>query len=165
VFGAPETKHRQHDAKPKYNPEGNMIFQSILITLLVGLTIALANHLLSNTREKRKERREAGRLVANAFRAELDALLQTDTDARHILMDEAYLRHESAVRHFMPKLSWINRLRLHWAWRALAHHQKDKKCQIPFYEQYADCGSLTKRRNVRPFAIKRIQHIISLTQK
>jgi hypothetical protein len=40
-----------------------------------------------------------------------------------------------------------------------------KKQNIPFYEQYADCGSLDKRRKVRPVVIKRIQDIISFANK
>jgi len=40
-----------------------------------------------------------------------------------------------------------------------------KRKYIPYYEQYADCGSLDKRRKVRPVIIKRIQDIISFANK
>ena len=123
------------------------------------------NHVLANTRDKAKERHTAGSAVVEAFRPELDALRQTDQDCRLILSDSAYRRHESAIRNFLLFLSWINRLRIHHAWRRLAYHQQGKKSRIPFYEQYADCGSLTKRRNVRPDVIERILRIIAIAQK
>ncbi|MBI4775253.1 MAG: hypothetical protein HY788_13965 [Deltaproteobacteria bacterium] len=130
--------------------------------LLIGIWL---NHLLANTREKRKERRIAGNAVIEAFQPELDALCQTDEDCRLILNDSAYSRHESAVRNFLPHLSWVDRRRMLDAWRKLVYHEQDRKYCFPFYEQYADLGSLTKRRDVRPVVIERITRIISLARK
>lgn len=142
-----------------------IIGQLSICVVLIGLVTVWLNHLLANTRDRQKTRRDAGKTVTDAFRPELDALIQTDEDVRLILTTDAYRRHESAVRNFMPFLSWIDRFMLREAWRALAHHPQDKKHRILFYGQWADCGSLTKRRAVRPVVVKRVQRIISLAQK
>jgi hypothetical protein len=65
----------------------------------------------------------------------------------------------------MLYLSWIDKLRLKWLWYRLAMIKVSKKQHIPFYEQYADCGSLDKRRRVRPIVVKRIQGIIFFVNK
>jgi hypothetical protein len=136
-----------------------------LSALAVALIVVLLNHFLANTRDKAKERRIVGNSVFEAFRPELDALNQTDKDCLHILTESAYHRHETAVRNFLPLLSWIDRVRILRAWHKLAYHKKDREAHLPFYEQYADCGSLTKRRKVRPVVIERISRIISLSRK
>ncbi len=131
----------------------------------VALIVVWLNHALANTREKAKERHTAGNAVAEAFRPELDALNQTDNDCMHILTKSAYHRHEAAVRNYLPLLSWLDRLRFHRAWRKLVYHRRDREAYVPFYEQYADCGSLTKRRKVRPVVIERMSRIVSLSRK
>ena len=136
-----------------------------LAAIFSGLLVLFLNHLLANTRDKSKLRRDQGLTLAEAFRPELDALVQTNDDARTILTPDAYKRHESALRHFMPYLSWCDRLRLRVAWARLVYHPKDKDKSVPFYEQYADCGSLTKRRAVRPKVIERINRLLTLAQK
>jgi hypothetical protein len=95
----------------------------------------------------------------------LDALIQTDQDCRLILTEQAYQKHGSAIRDFMFYLSWIDKFRLKRLWHRLAMIKASRKQHIPFYEQYADCGSLDKRRKVRPIVIKRIQDIISFAKK
>jgi len=136
-----------------------------LCGVLLALVMISLNHLLANTREKARLRRDRGQNLTSAFKPELDALIQTDQDCRLILTQEAYRRHESAARLFMPYLSWIDRFRLKRAWISLAFLKVSKQQYGPFYEQYADCGSLTKRRAVRPVAIKRIQKIVSFAYK
>jgi hypothetical protein len=136
-----------------------------LTSVAIALIAVWLNHVLANTRDKVKERHTAGKKVVEAFRPELDALSQTDQDCRLILTESAYLRHESAVRNHLSFLSWLDRLRIQYAWRKLAYHQRDKKHLIPFYEQYADCGSLAKRHNVRPVVIERISRIIAIAQE
>lgn len=136
-----------------------------LSSVAIALIMVWLNHILANTRDKIKERRIAGKKIVEAFRPELDALNQTDQDCRLILTESAYLRHESAVRNYLSFLSWLDRLRIQYAWHKLAYHQQDKKGYIPFYEQYADCGSLTKRHNVRPVVIEKISRIIAIAQE
>ena len=136
-----------------------------LSALAVTLIVVLLNHMLANTRDKAKERRTAGNAAVEAFRSELDALNQTNNDCMHILTESAYRKHETAVRNFLPFLSWIDRLRFHWAWRRLVYYRQDKETQIPFYEQYADCGSIDKRNRIRPIVIKRISRLVSLMRK
>lgn len=136
-----------------------------LSAFAVALLVVLLNHVFANKRDKAKERRIAGNSVVEVFRPELDALNQTDNDCMHILTESAYHRHETTVRNLLPLLSWIDRFRLNRAWRQLAYHKEDREARIPFYEQYADCGSLTKRRKVRPVVIERMSRIISLSRK
>lgn len=137
-----------------------------LCSVLLALIVVLLNHGFSKTRDRRKIRLEKGQSLIEAYRPELDALIHnTNDDPRLILTPEAYRRHESAIRYFTPYLSWIDRLRIRWAWHRLAYHPRDKDGKIPFYEQYADCGSLNKRKSVRPVVIARIKRIISFAQK
>ena len=137
---------------------------SLAALLLVLITVYL-NHLFANTRDKVSRRRDRGQVLTVAFKPELDALIQTDQDCRLILTQQAYQKHESAIRDFMLYLSWIDKLRLKWLWYRLAMIKVAKKKHIPFYEQYADCGSLDKRRKVRPIVINRIQGIISFANR
>ena len=130
------------------------IGQLSLCGILLALLVLLMNHALANTRDKAKEKRQIGKNVISAFSKELDALHQTDDDCRFILTTEAYKRHESAIRSFSPYLSWIDRVRLKRAWHSLVFHHKEKG-NLPFYEQYADCASLSKRCAIRPEVIKK----------
>ena len=142
-----------------------IIGQLSLAGLFFLLLAAYINHLLANTRDRVSRRRNQGQVVTSAFKPELDALIQTDQDCRLILTNQAYQKHESAIRDFMLYLSWINKFRLKWFWYRLAMIKVGKRKHIPFYEQYADCGSLDKRRKVRPIVIARIQDIISFASK
>jgi hypothetical protein len=139
--------------------------QFALSALCLVLISVYLNHLLANTRAKINRRIDQGIKVVEAFRPELDALMRTNNDALLIMTDEAFIRHDSAIRNFLLYLSWIDRLILWHNWRALAYHQKDKDRRIPLYEQYADCGSLDKRKEIRPLIIKRIERIISFANK
>ena len=141
------------------------IGQLSLCGILLALLVLLMNHALANTRNKAKEKRQIGKNVISAFSKELDSLHQTDDDCRFILTAEAYKRHESAIRSFLHYLSWIDRVRLKRAWHSLVFHHKDKKGNLPFYEQYADCGSLSKRRAIRPEVIKKINKILSYANR
>ena len=136
-----------------------------LCGLFIALLVLYLNHILSNTRDRAVERRQKGKDVISAFSRELDDLHQKNDDCRHILTTEAYRRHESAIRSFLPHLSWINRTRLKRAWYSLAFHHKDKKKKLPFYEKYADLGSLSKRRSVRPEVIRKIERIFSFANR
>lgn len=142
-----------------------VVGQLSLAALLLALFTVYLNHLFANTRDKTKARREQGKLLTKAFQPELDALIQTDQDCGLILTQEIYRKHESAIRDFMLCLSWVDKVRLQRRWTRLAMIKTGKKQHIPFYEQYADCGSLDKRRNVRPIVIKRIQDIISFANR
>lgn len=139
--------------------------QLSLAGLFCLLLAAYVNHRLANTRDKIKRRRDQGQSITTAFKTELDALIQTDEDCRLILIQAVYRKHESAIRDFMLYLSWIDKLRLQWRWTRLATIKIGKRKHIPFYEQYANCGSLNKRQKVRPIVIKHIQGIISFANK
>lgn len=149
-----------------YNMNEKLIItgQISLCAVFTALFVIFLNHRLSNTREKTKERHQEGKNIISAFKQELDALIQTNNDCRDIMTMEAYKKHESAIRSFLPYLSWIDRFRFKRAWHRLAFHQNDTKGMLPFYEQYADLGSLDKRRSVRPFVIKEIERILSFAK-
>jgi hypothetical protein len=131
--------------------------------LLVLVTVYL-NHLLANTRDKVTMRREKAKAIIIAFNPELEALLETTEDCRFILTEEAYIKHQRAIRDYMLYLSWIDRLRLELIWTRLAKIKIGKQ-KIEFYDQYADCGSLKKRRQMRPLAIRRIEKIIAFAAR
>lgn len=132
-----------------------------LAVLLVSLFVA---HFLATWRDRIRVRRERGQEFISAFKPELDALKQSNKDCRLILTGEAFLRHEAAVRAFVPYLSWIKKCRIKRAWKCLASMECEGKKHVPqldCYTQYADCGSLTKRQIARPIAIERIDKILS----
>lgn len=137
---------------------------SLSALFLVLLTVYL-NHFFANTRDKTKTRREQGKVLAKALQPELDALIQTNQDCLLILTDDAYRKHESAIREFMIYLSWVDKIRLQRQWHRLAMIKVGKRKYTQFYEQYIDGGSLDERRKVRPIVIKRIQDITSFANK
>jgi len=141
-----------------------IIGQISLCGIFVALIVIFVNHLLANTRERKKERLQKGNNVVAAFSSELDALHQTNDDCRNILTIETYKKHESAIRAFLPYLSWVDRFRMKRAWHRLIFHKNDTKGMLPFYEQYADFGSLDKRQSIRPIVINRIEKILSFAK-
>lgn len=141
-----------------------IITENPLSSALGALILVWLGYRLRLTEQVIKHRIEAGRRIADAFRPELDALVQYGGNAGLVLTDEVFKKHEAAIRNNTRNLSWWVQLRLHLAWRDLAYLGKSKKQQIPFYEQYFDGGSLDKRATVRPLAIARIQRIISIVE-
>ena len=141
-----------------------IVMENPLSSALGTLILLWFGYRLRLTEQAVKHRIEAGRRIADAFRPELDALVQNGGDAGLVLTDEAFKKHEAAIRNHKRKLSWWAQFRLHRAWRKLAYHKQDKKQKLPFYEQYFDGGSLNMRAAVRPLAIARIQKIISIVE-
>lgn len=125
------------------------------VILWVGYRLTLGRDILA-------AQKAAGASIARAFHPELDALVQTDEDARLIMTDDTFKKHESTIRNNRRQLSWLRQLRLRHAWQAVAYHPQDNEQGVPFYAMYADCGSLNKRRQMRPVAIARIEKIISI---
>jgi len=129
---------------------------------LGALITALLAMLVWVNQGKRIARREAEERIIVGFQPELDAMIQTNEDARLILTDEAFNKHEAIIRNNKRSLTYLQQIRLNSAWDDLAYYQKGNKQKIPSYVMYADCGSLDKRREIRPLAIARIQNIISI---
>jgi hypothetical protein len=111
---------------------------------------------------KRNANKQAGMNIVAAFQPELDALLQTDVDSGVILSDNAYRKHESAINNNIRHLHWHQKIRLKKSWEALTCHKLDNEKKMFSYLMYSDCGSLDKRRRMRPLAIERIKEIISI---
>lgn len=140
-----------------------IVMGQLTIAAILGILITVwLNHLLANTRDAKNRKATLNLKTIDVFSPELDALIHTGGDAGHILTTESFKRHESAIRNLLPHLSWVQRYRLRRAWHQLAYHEKDKKGQLAFYVQYADCGSITDRQRMKPLAVQRIQKVISL---
>lgn len=135
--------------------------QLTLAALLPALITVWLNHRLANTRDAKNKRASLAIKLIETFQSELDAIIQTDKDCGLIMTDDAYMRHDSAVRSFLIHLSWYDKFRLQRLWHKLAMARLSKKQHIPFYAQYADNGSLDKRKRIKPIVKKRIQDIIS----
>lgn len=142
-----------------------VIGQFSLCAITLALVTVWLNHRLAHGRDKLKRIQERGLALAETFKPELAALLLTDTDCRLVLTDDAYRRHESAVREFLPYHSWVDKFRIRNAWSKFAHFKIDRSQSIPFNANYADCDSLDKRRQARPWEIKDIQKIMSYAQQ
>jgi len=136
------------------NPGGLLAIVAALLTGLFGFG-------MYNKNKTRKYRQQ----LFDAFHPELNRILQSNEDCINILTDTAHSKHEIAVNNLIAHIGFIEKIRLKRKWRRLAMIKVGKRKYIPYYEQYADCGSLDKRRKVRPVIIKRIQDIISFANK
>jgi hypothetical protein len=137
---------------------------SFTVALFVIVPVYL-NHLLANSRDKRRDRRSQGVKVADAFYPELDSISNTTEDCMYIMTDEAITKHENAIRAFYPYLSWVDKFRFNRLWHRLAYLNIGRNNKISAYEQYAAGGSLTERSKIRPIVAKRIQDIIAFATR
>lgn len=135
------------------------------ITGLLAIVGALLTGLFLLTLYRKNKTREYRRQLFEAIHPELNRLLQTDDDCRHFLNDDTLKKHEIAINNLMAHVGFIEKIKLKRKWYSLAMVKVDKKHYIPDYSQYADCGSLDKRKAIRPIIIKRIQDIISFANK
>ena len=136
------------------NPGGFLAIVAALISVLFGFSIYRKN-----------KNREYRRQLFEAVHPELNKLLQTNDDCGNILDDAAFTKHGIAVNNLLAHVGFIEKIRLKRKWQLLAMARIDKNHYIPFYEQYADCGSFDRRQKIRPIVIKRIQDIISFANK
>jgi len=141
----------------------DFIKNSPLYSSLAALLVAGLVYLLNISFIQRKNIKAAGDNIITVFQGELDVLIQNSNDCRFVLNSHSFNRHETAIRNNISSLSFLQRIRLRRAWEILAYHKDDKK--TPFYEMYADTGSLDKRSKLKPLAIVRIQKIISIVRK
>lgn len=146
--------------------EQNVIFGQLSVAAIFLVLVSVyLNHLLANTREKIRDRKEQGKILVSAFEPELNALIKKVGDCRFVMTEEAYHRHDAAVRAYLRYLSWIDRFRFNKLWHRLAMIRITEDTHIPFYTQYSDCGSLNERAIKHPLAIQRIQDIISFASR
>jgi hypothetical protein len=138
-------------------PENINGLLAIVGSLLTGLFL-LTLYYKNKTREYRKQ-------LFEVFHPALNRLLQTEDDCRLFLNSEALEKHEIAVNNLMAHMDFIERFYLKRKWYHLSMIQMDKNHYMPDYSQYADCGSLDKRRKIRPLVIKRIQDVIDFGRK
>jgi len=141
------------------------IGQFSLAAILVALIGIWINHRVAIARDTRYKTADQVRKLITTFRPELEALIKTHDDPRIILTHDAFIRHEAAIRDFLPYLSFVSRSSMNKAWRKLAYYENDKKYETPAYIQYASGGDLERRERMRKLAIERIQNVISLVQK
>jgi hypothetical protein len=134
----------------------------IASSVIGAISILLLRHFLSVSRANHANRCSTGKTIIDAFSIELDALIQSNGCASLALTDEAFHKHESVIRNNIKRLSLWQQFRLNKAWKELAYYPDDKKCKIPFYEQYFSGGSLDERKKLNHLAINRIQKVISI---
>ncbi len=137
------------------NPNGIFAIIAALIAGLFGLVLYRKNRV-----------RLYRQNLFNAIQPELDKILHTDEDCRIILDDTAYSKHKIAINNLISQTDFIERIRLKRKWKVLTTTKFNKKTiHTTCYEQYADYGSLEKRREIRPIIIKHLQDIVSFTNK
>ncbi len=137
------------------NPKSILVIIAALITGLFGLIMYRKNRV-----------RPYRKILFDAIQPELDKILHTDEDCRIILDDIAYSKHKTAINNLISQTDFIERIRLKRKWKILTTTKFNKKTiHTTCYEQYADYGSLKKRREMRPIIIKRLQGIVSFTNK
>lgn len=124
--------------KPLYED----IFQYIAVALLIGLTIAFANYVLGFSKEQRARRRNAKLVFRALLEADLNTVLKSKDDARHVLTEKE-ATYEEAKKAFRKHLLFWQRHGFDKAWDAFFYHPENKN--ISYLEQYMDFGSLTKR--------------------
>jgi hypothetical protein len=134
----------------------------IVFSVIGAISILLLRHFLSVSRANHANRCAIGKRIADAFAQELNALIQSNECASLTLTNDAFKRHDAAIRNNIKSLSFLQQFRLNKAWKELAYHPDDKKCKIPFYEQYFSGGSLDDRKKLNHLAICRIQKISSI---
>ena len=131
-----------------------------LYSILATLFVAGFGYLLKISLLQRQSVKDAGKNIIAAFQEDLDKLIQTNGDCRLILNSEAFKKHESAIRNNINNPSFFKKFRLRHAWGRLAYYEGSKG--IPFYEMYADYGSLDKRARMKTLAISRMQRIVAI---
>lgn len=110
----------------------------------------------------RQQTRQAASVFAKAFLDELTRLeAQEDVDT-HDILSPALSKHQAAIQEFMFHLPENRQTELKSLWQGYYCH---KETGIPFLEQYADCGSLDKRKQMRRQATERFQAILAFAQK
>lgn len=132
---------------------------------LLGIVGALLTGLFLLTLYRKNKTREYRKQLFDMLHPCLNRLMQTNDDCRHFLNDDALTKHEIAVNNLMAHMDFIERICLKRKWYRLGMVQMDKNHYMPDYSQYADCGSLDKRRKIRPIVIKRIQDVIAFANK
>lgn len=114
-------------------------------------------------RDRLADRREAARMIADAFLPELTALRQRAriVGVGQILTEEALNRHQSAVNNYADRLSWCHAWRVRRRWRRLTHQNHGGMSHGPSYHWYFDGGSVDRREELVGLSIERMQALIS----
>jgi len=125
--------------KPTYDN----ILQYVLVALLIGILIAVANYLLGFSKEQRQRRREAKLAFRAVFENDLNSVLKSGGDARTVLSGQER-KYEVAMEAYRKHLQFWQRRGFDRAWYEFYYHPENRS--IPFLEQYMDFGSVTKRK-------------------
>lgn len=140
--------------KPLYED----IFQYIAVALLIGLIGALANYALGFSKEQRARRRNAKLEFRAVLETDLNTILKSKDDARHVLTAKEG-SYQEAKTTFRKHLLFWQRHGFDKAWEAFFCHPETKS--IPYLEQYMDFGSLTKRDACHAVLKSRIDTLLS----
>lgn len=104
-----------------------------------------------------QDMKQASAAFKKAF---LDELLRLETSEdvdTYRIVSPALPRHQAAIQEFMFRLPPKRQAELNKLW---LEYYCDQATSIPFLEQYADCGNLTKRKDMRELAAKRIRNLV-----
>ncbi|MCF6187765.1 MAG: hypothetical protein L3J49_09900 [Desulfobulbaceae bacterium] len=112
---------------------------------------------------ERKEFRIIARSLRRAFQDELLRLEKEEHIDTYEILAPALNKHEAAVFEFSQILPADKYAAFDKAWKEYYYDKKYHR--IPLLEQYADNGSLDKRKEYRKLAIERIRKIISFAKK
>lgn len=127
---------------------------SALVSGWVGYRFGLAN-------SKRERRIEAANRLYEVFQPLHDRLEKEDCDAIKVLQPTIH-DQEKAIANLKRYLSKRQAVRLQEAWNE--YYLYTNGPTIPFLEQYADTGSIDKRRRIRPLLIRRLDNILNFSK-
>lgn len=134
------------------------IFQYIAVALFLGLIIALANYVLGFSKEERVRRRNAKFEFRSVYETDLNSILKSGDDARHILVNKETV-YQDAMKEFRKHLLFWQLAGFDKAWNKFYYHPENM--HIPYLEQYMDFGSVTKRKACHALLRSRIQILLT----
>ncbi len=134
----------------------------VLIAILSALLSGWVGYRFGLYNAQRQMRNEAAEWLYHVFYPLRNGLANENCDTI-TLIQPTIKEQETEIAYMKRFLSNREAARLQAAWEA--YYCLDNKGQaIPFLEQYADCGSIDKRRQLRPILIGRIDAILAFSK-
>ena len=134
-----------------------MDMEKILISLFGILAASLLGFRLWLVKTKHERMIDAGEKVYDILFPIIDHLKSKNSDAIKVIggsIDE----QRKVVFNLKRHLPFFKAKKLEQAWNQYLYHPSNYN--LLFIEQYADCGSLNKRKEIRPILISRIEKIL-----
>jgi hypothetical protein len=138
---------------------GYEIDMELLYKVIGGLFGLFIVHYLTKRRERTKYFREASRRFRETFSEEIVRLQSGNEDA-HKVLKNMFPKYQQAKIDFEYYLSNKQKNELKQAWNDFCC-QRVSEIEVPFWEQYFDGGSLSKRQELNKIALERIEKLLS----